>query len=136
MDLMASPPRKGLPTHAIDLHCPYVRGDNNEHVYIVGSPDPANAASQKEFAAILASIPGGPGLGFTADDILPHGTAWNTAPPEPRTSCGRWFSGRAQNRLAATFEIPYGAARGNPVVPQTARAFGRNLMSALLTTAW
>lgn len=24
---------------ALDMHCPWIRGENNEHIYFVGSPD-------------------------------------------------------------------------------------------------
>ena len=103
-------------------------------MYIVGSPDAENAAAQKRFAQALGALPGGPGLGFTADDVLPHGTSWNTAPAEPRRSFGRWFAARSASRLATGFEIPYGLAKGNLVTPGTARRFGRSLALALTSS--
>ncbi len=128
--LVDAPNRVKLPTHSLDLHCPWLRGEWNEHIYIVGNADPACAFEQKRFAAILAGQPG-ERLGFAATDILPHGHAWNTTPPESLTSCGRWFAAREHCRLAATLEIPYGLARGHAVTPESARAFGATLAMSL-----
>jgi len=119
-----------LPTYSIDLHCPWLRGEWNEHIYIVGNPGPDRAAAQARFASLLAEQPG-ERLGFAATDLLPHGQAWNTNPPERLTSCGRWFAARPPCRLAASLEIPYGLARGRAVTPESARAFGASLALAL-----
>lgn len=124
--------RTALPTASVDLHCPWIRGHYNEHIYIVGSGEPERAAQQRALAAALAAETSPDALlGFGADDILPHGEAWNTNPITPRRNCGRWFAGRVGCRLSATFEIPYGLARGHAVTPASARRFGAALARAL-----
>lgn len=128
--LVDGPERQHLPTYTLDLHCPYVRGNWNEHIYLVGSGITERASEQQRFTQILAAE-SGELLGFQASDLLQHGTEWNTASPLITNSCGTWFGARSQCRLAATVEIPYGLARGNLVTAETARAFGARLATAL-----
>jgi hypothetical protein len=119
-------------TVALDLHCPWVRGHYNEHIYIVGSPDPDNWRRQQQFAAVLERVRTGP-LPYRADGTLPYGQAWNVGDPSsPRMSCSRWMTAHAPGApTVASFELPYANAGGVTVTPETARAFGRDLARAI-----
>ncbi len=118
---------------ALDLHCPFVVGDDcNHHIYIVGSEDPVNWRRQQALAGILEENVQGP-LPYDAGDTLPFGKKWNTgANYGAGTTCARWvFQERRETAVAATLEIPYATAKGVPVTPDSARAFGHDLFMAL-----
>lgn len=126
----ASPDRRVVA--AVDLHCPYIRGEWNDRVYLVGSPVPAVWRGQTGFAAVLARTQTG-AIRFRAEDCLAHGTAWNTA---NNTRQGRSFTGWATGafpaaRLVTTIEIAYADALGVEVNAASARALGRDLARAL-----
>ncbi len=116
---------------AFDLHCPYIRGQYNEVIYIVGSSEETMWQQQREFGRILETVQSGP-LAYHASDNLPFGKAWNT---NANTSSGKsfaeWASGLEGIRLSASFEIPYANASGQPVTADSARAFGRSLARAI-----
>ena len=102
---------------AFDLHCPYVRGRYNEVIYIVGNADEAIWQEQCRFGRLLENVQQGP-LVYRVSDNLPFGKAWNTGQNYAAgMSCGRWASGLDGIRLAASFEIPYANAGGQPVTP-------------------
>lgn len=120
---------------ALDLHCPYVVGDDcNHHIYLVGSEDPANAQRQAHFAEILAASISGP-LPFAAGDLLPFGDKWNTSLNYGEgLSASRWMLQASGRRaMTATLEIPYATARGITVTPERARLFGGDLLTAVET---
>lgn len=118
---------------ALDLHCPFVVGnDCNQHIYIVGSENAENWRRQQAFARMLEKHRQEP-LPYNAQDTLPFGEKWNTeANYEAGTTCARWvFQERGESVMAATLEIPYATAKGVPVTPANARAFGHGLYNAL-----
>jgi hypothetical protein len=116
---------------ALDLHCPWIRGQYNEFVYIVGSSKPETWEQQQRFGGILEKAQTGP-LGYRAADNLPFGKSWNTdANFKAGLSCARWAGTLPGVKLAASFEIPYANANGNDVNAASARAFGRDLGKAL-----
>ncbi len=116
---------------AFDLHCPYIGGPHNEAIYIVGSEDEAIWREQQKFGRLLETVQSGP-LVYRASDNLPFGQAWNTdSNVGPNKSCTRWASDLEGIRLAASFEIPYANAGGQPVTAESAREFGRSLARAL-----
>jgi hypothetical protein len=115
----------------IDLHCPYIRGEYNEVIYIVGSSDPTIWQQQQEFATILESVCEGQ-LPYLAKSSLPFGTAWNTASNYGQfKSCSRWAGEQPGVRLATTIEIPYANVGTTVVTADNARAFGHDLARAL-----
>ena len=115
----------------LDLHCPYISGDYNEVIYIVGSSDPAVWKQQQKFAAILESVRKGD-LPYSAKSSLPFGTAWNTTNNfDGLKSCSRWGAEQPGVRLATTIEIPYANVDNTVVTTNNARAFGRDLAFAL-----
>ena len=116
---------------ALDLHCPYIRGGNNETIYFVGVPDQQVWANVLEFCEILAKVQTGP-LEYRVEDNLPFGQGWNTAPTDSeRVSSARWMSSLPGVKVAATVEFPYANAREHDVTPDRARAFGGDLAVAI-----
>lgn len=115
---------------ALDLHCPHIRGDHNEDIYIVGSANETMWRQQQAFGAVLERVNTGP-LPYRAANNLQHGQAWNK-PSSYITgrSFGRWAEGVAGVRLSASFEIPYANAGGEEMTADRARAFGRTLAKA------
>ena len=121
----------GKPVVALDLHCPWIRGQYNEVIYIVGGSDEAMWQQQCEFGRILETVQSGP-LAYHPSDNLPFGQAWNTnANTDGGKSFGAWASGLEGIRLSASFEIPYANASGQPVTADSARAFGSSLAKAI-----
>jgi len=116
---------------ALDLHCPHIRGPNNEVIYLVGSPFEAIWAKATRFAEMLEAGRTGP-LPYHAKDNLPFGQGWNTdANLGAGKSFCRWASELPGIDFATTIEIPYANASGVPVTPESARAFGRDLAAAI-----
>jgi hypothetical protein len=121
----------GLLRIALDLHCPYIRGDYNEHIYMVGSADSAVWERQQAFGALLEEVNDGP-LSYHVSDNLPHGEAWNRASNyDGGLSFGRWAEGIPGIWLSGTIEIPYANVHGVPVTAESAHAFGRSLARAI-----
>jgi len=114
---------------ALDLHCPHIRGPNNEHIYFVGGPEPENWARVGRVARVLEAVQEGP-LRYRAADNLPYGQAWNTEEGPPR-SFGRWAASQPNVRVGTTIEIPYANVGETTVTAANARAFGHDLARAL-----
>jgi hypothetical protein len=122
---------KGKLTAALDLHCPWIRGQHNEEIYIVGNRDPRMWEQQGRFGRLLESGQSGP-LVYKAADNLAFGKAWNTgANTGENKSFAQWAGELEGIHLAASFEIPYANARGQAVTADSARQFGRSLARAI-----
>ncbi|MBN1845689.1 MAG: glycoside hydrolase family 97 N-terminal domain-containing protein [Sedimentisphaerales bacterium] len=116
---------------AVDLHCPHIRGPNNEVIYQVGNANPSLWAEQVKLATLLETEQTGP-LTYAASDDMTFGKSWNTAAAAGRPSRFRLWAGRMEGiKLATTFEIPYANAAGREVNADSGRAFGRDLAEAL-----
>lgn len=119
------------PTIALDFHCPWIRGEWSEKVYMVGSGLPRTAAAQTRLANLLAAV-NRSAWDYRADDILAHGQGWNTAKNyRAGKNFARFASEQPGVALATTFEIPYANVRDQTVSPAAARAFGHSLAAAL-----
>jgi hypothetical protein len=115
----------------LDLHCPYIRGNYNEFIYMVGSSDSAVWREQQKFAQFLESVCEGE-LPYSAKNSLPFGTAWNNGSYYGKLkSCRVWAEEQPGVVMATTFEIPYANAGETVVTADNARAFGRDLARAL-----
>jgi hypothetical protein len=117
---------------ALDLHCPWIRGEWNDRVYFVGPPQESFYRKEKAFANVLARVQEGP-IRFRAQDCLAFGTAWNKNTNwQQGKSCSTW--GREtfpEALLVASLEIAYADALGVEVNGDRARALGRDLARAL-----
>jgi hypothetical protein len=118
------------PFIALDLHCPYARGNDSETLYRVGNPDAANEEAAEHFCEILEEE--SKGLPYKRSNDIPFGTAWNV---EENYKKGKSFAAYCINQthctLASTMEIPYANAQGVEVNPQNLRSFGRSLAHSL-----
>jgi len=116
---------------ALDMHCPYIRGEHNEVIYFVGGPDQENWKRVERFSKILESVQTGP-LVFDSKNNLPFGQDWNTEENlKGGKSFGRWAAELPGILIGTSIEIPYANASGKAVTAETARAFGRDLARAL-----
>ena len=114
----------------MDLHCPWIRGNWNEHIYQVGSPVPENWQEQQRFGAILEEVNSGE-LPYSVAGDLPFGEAWNKVLASEYLTSTRFAVTMPGVKLVTTFEIPYATAGEAVVNRETARAFGRGLAQAL-----
>ena len=116
---------------ALDLHCPYIRGEYNEFIYMVGSASPAIWKEQCAFGRLLEAQPDA-GLPYEAAHNLPFGERWNT---EANYTAGKSMPSWAKDipgiRLASTIEIPYANVGELTVTPENARQFGAALARAV-----
>lgn len=117
---------------AFDLHCPYIRGESNDRVYLVGASEPERWWQQQAFAAVLERVQEGP-IRFRAKDCLAFGTSWNT---NSNFKQGRSNSAWVREtfpaaRLVTSMEIGYAEAHGDEVNAASARALGRDMARAL-----
>ena len=116
---------------AIDLHCPHIRGDYNEFIYLVGNSRPEIWPEQERFGKILERVQTGP-LVYHETNNLPFGQKWNkSANYTAGTSGARWAGGLPGIKLATTIEFPYANVLGGEVNADTARAFGRDLARSI-----
>lgn len=116
---------------ALDLHCPGIRGERNEVIYLVGARDPQVWREQVRLGEALEACRTGP-LPYAASDDLPYGQEWNVDRNYGQgMSCARWAKEVAGATLSSSIEIPYAVARGAEVNADTARAFGRDLAGAI-----
>jgi hypothetical protein len=116
---------------ALDLHCPWIRGDGNNMIFIPGSCYAENLEEQKIFSEILEETNKGE-LPYFAEDDLPFGKGWNTGMNPGEKSSVTWAY-EAGARLALTLEIPYSLACGKEVNQRSAKVFGNYLAAAVRT---
>lgn len=113
---------------AFDLHCPYIRGGNNQEIFFVGGPDEKMARQLVAFSRIVESVQTGP-LEYDSRHNIPWGESWNNM-NEPR-SFGRWAALIPGVDLATTLETPYADAGKKTVTIESARALGADLAAAI-----
>jgi len=113
---------------AIDLHCPYIRGGNNQEIFFVGGPDQKMAERLVAFSQLLVSVQTGP-LKYDSKHNIPWGQSWNNM-IEAR-SFGRWAALQPGIDLATTLETPYADVGGKPVTVESARAVGADLSTTV-----
>lgn len=116
---------------ALDMHCPWIRGDHNEDIYFPGGEDQRNWGEIVKFSRILERVNKGP-LPYSTSNNLPFGTAWNNASNYSQgMSFARWATALPGTRAAGTIEIPYANCGTVDVTPASARALGHALAAAL-----
>jgi hypothetical protein len=116
---------------ALDLHCPWIRGEHNESIYFVGSPNKDHWCKVTTFASVLERVQTGP-LPYHQEDNLPFGEAWNTVDnvAEGRPF-SRWAAQLSGVDVASTLEIPYANVGTETVTADKARAFGADVARAI-----
>jgi predicted deacylase len=116
---------------AMDLHCPTLRGDHNETIYLVESEDGENSKRIRKLAEILETTQKGP-LPYRAKENIPFGTAWNTAANfKQGTNMARWALSLPGAPTTVTLEVSYANANGATVTAASARALGHDLAHAI-----
>jgi len=115
---------------ALDMHCPYIRGETDEYIYFVGGPDQEIWERVGHFSKILEAVQAGP-LAFDSKNNLSFGQGWNTRENyKEGKSFSRWAAELAGILVGTCIEIPYANASGQAVTAETARALGRDLAHA------
>ena len=115
----------------LDIHCPWIKGQYNEFIYIVGSASQDNAKEQIKFSQLLqeqnvSELP------FSADDLLPFGTAWNTGDNYAKgISLSKWGRSLKGVSLSTSLEFPYTTVYDKQVTVENARGFGETIASAM-----
>jgi len=116
---------------ALDMHCPFIRGEFHEFIYFVGGPEAENWARVQRFCQILQSVQTGP-LTYRAEDNLPFGQSWNTLDNyRSGKSFSTWAAELPGIGIGTSIEIPYANVREQTVTPDAARALGRDLAAAM-----
>lgn len=124
----------GLPWIGIDLHNPWIKGENNEWVYFVGNENERISAAQEKFVSTLIKRQNGPLKMDSKTGFLAYGTAWNKGSNyEQGYSFSKWASAFLDEGLimTGTLEFPFGINNGQVVTQEKARLFGKDLIFAL-----
>jgi hypothetical protein len=123
---------KGKLAFAMDIHCPHIRGTDNERIYFVGCENPDAWQKVLDFSKLLEAGMTGP-LPFHASDNLPFGKSWNTrANYSQGKNCASWMRELPGIGCATGIEVPYANACGMEVNAETARGLGRDMAHAIL----
>lgn len=122
----------GMLKIAIDLHCPWIRGEYHEWIFMTGKQDSGMVAEQMKFGEMIEKHATGE-LRFRNSDFLPYGTAWNVSNSFTKgMNFSKWASGLDNIGLATTIEFPYANILGVQVSKDNARAFGKAVSYALM----
>jgi len=116
---------------AMDLHCPWIKGKNNENIYIVGSADKKVAEQQEKFGVILKNANTGE-LKITEKILLPYGTDWNSDTNyADGISMIKWLAGLDGVKLLLPIEFPYSNNEGQTINRENSISFGSDLAKAI-----
>lgn len=116
---------------AMDLHCPWIKGDNHENIYVVGSEDEKKADQEKLFCRILKTTNNSE-LKVSDKIYLAYGKYWNSASNYTEGfSFGKWVSTIEGVKLSVSLEFPYANNEGQTINQINSRAFGTDLAKAL-----
>ncbi|MDA3924263.1 MAG: hypothetical protein PF904_06165 [Kiritimatiellae bacterium] len=122
---------KGKLEIAMDIHCPRIRGENDEWVYQVGAESPEQWAAQQRFGRFLEKVTANT-LAYSQSDDMPFGKAWNTGGNYSQgMGYRKWASTEGCARFATSFEIPYARSNGTVVNQSNARRFGNGIAEAI-----
>jgi hypothetical protein len=116
---------------ALDLHCPTLRGPENESIYFVGTPNAKVWEHLLRLSSLLERTQRGP-LRFDPAANMPFGKSWNTAANTgANKSFAMWAGELPGIEVANTLEVAYASAHGRQVDAASARALGADLAGAL-----
>lgn len=116
----------------LDLHCPWIKGEDAECIYMPGSDNKKTAEQQILFGKILKKVNKGE-LKISEEKIyFPFGTGWNTAENFSQgLNFNRWASSLEGVKLGMTIEFPYGNNEGQSITMENTRDFGKDVARAL-----
>jgi len=110
----------------LDLHCPWIRGDQNCHAFFSGARRTWDEVLT--FGSICSRHATGT-LRLDPRFHVAYGEQWNVS--HPHLLLKHWASELPGVVLASALEIPYALAGDAVVLPDSARAFGRDLAAGL-----
>lgn len=112
---------------AIDVHCPALKGNGHEFIYLVGASDSTIENRQIQFSKLLEKNSLGDIKAYHKN-FLSFGVGWNTTSNYSKgMSFSRWAGMIDDISLAATLEFPYSNVSGIPVSKDGARIFGKTI---------
>ncbi|MCC5929772.1 MAG: peptidase M14 [Cyclobacteriaceae bacterium] len=119
---------------AIDLHCPWVKNENNEHIYFVGKATGRHAEKEREFARLLEKNRAGElDYFYEPGGYLPFGEGWNVAGNYAQgKSFTSWISETEDMEFSMALEFPYALNRDQIITAGNARSFGKDLARAII----
>ncbi len=116
---------------ALDLHCPWIKGNRNEDIYLVGNSDSTIANNQMVFSKLLEKNSIGE-IKLYHSNFLPYGVGWNAYKNfSTGMSFSRWASHLVGISLSTTLEFPYANVSGIAVSKDGARIFGKAIAYAI-----
>jgi len=116
---------------ALDLHCPWIKGEYHENIQLVGSSDEKIASQEKLFCDILKSTNNGE-LKVSDKLYLPFGVDWNnTISYTAGITFRKWVSGVEGVKLPLSIEFPYAINEGQIINQENSRLFGIDLIKAV-----
>jgi hypothetical protein len=116
---------------ALDLHCPWIHGYPNEHIYMVGNSNQEIEKHQIIFSQLIEKYAMGD-MKFYHSNFLPFGTSWNTASNYSKgMSISKWASQLDGIDFSGTIEFPYANVSGIPVSKDGARIFGKAIVYSI-----
>lgn len=119
---------------ALDIHCPWVKNENNEHIYFVGKASGALAEKEKDFARLLEKNRKGElEYFYELGGYMPFGEGWNVAGNYTQgKSFTSWASDIEGVEFSMALEFPYALNRDQIITAQNARSFGNDLGRAVV----
>lgn len=116
---------------ALDIHCPWIHGNRNEDIYIVGSSNQQIQENQVVFSKLLEKNNRGE-IKVYNKNFLPFGESWNTGTNYSKgTSFAGWAGQIEGISIATTLEYPYSNISGMMVMKDNSRFFGETITSSI-----
>ncbi len=110
---------------ALDLHCPLLKGEHSEYIFLVGSPFPKTEKNQLQFTKLLEENTIGE-LSFYKKYFLSFGVRWNVANSYSKgDSFTAWAAKLPDVSLSTSLEFPYANVSGTMISKDGAREFGK-----------
>ncbi len=119
---------KGRLDMSLDLHCPWIRGESDERVFLVGGRNQKVWEQIVRFSKIIQQAQTGP-LQYAPEDNIPWGVSWNKR--KVPSSCSAWAANLPGIQIATTVEFPYANIHGIPTSIENSRQFGGDLAHAI-----
>jgi len=124
---------KGKMVAGIDLHCPWIRGEDHENIHLVGHQDKYVWTEQQKFSKLFEKETANSLLPYYSTSDIPYGALWNIDTNFANgKSFAAWATSLKEVKLATTIEIPYANSSGKIVNQTSSRALGKDLAKALI----